>query len=133
MLARYFLKKYAKEYEKPMDDIRPNAMELLVDYDWPGNIRELENVIQSAVILSDGPSLTPTELPEHIQQIAEEPALAAATDGFEGLLRQYKIDLATRAVLDCDGNKTLAARKLKVSRAYLHRLIRQEPVRINAA
>ena len=42
-----------------MDDIRPNAMELLVDYDWPGNIRELENVIQRAVILTDGHSLTP--------------------------------------------------------------------------
>src|SRR5207248_7806655 len=43
MLARHFLKKYSQEYDKIVRDIRPNAMELLVEYDWPGNIRELEN------------------------------------------------------------------------------------------
>jgi DNA-binding NtrC family response regulator len=49
------------------------------------------------------------------------------------LLRQFKVDLANRAVAECDGNKTLAARKLSVSRAYLHRLIRMAPESVQGA
>lgn len=137
MLARAFLKRYATEYDKPVQDIRPNAMELLVEYSWPGNIRELENVIQGAVILADGTSLTRADLPDRIQQLAEEETIAGEfePDSFEDLLRQYKIHLANKAIQECNGNKSLAARKLRVSRAYLHRLIRIEhaPVAIDAA
>jgi DNA-binding NtrC family response regulator len=126
MLARHFLKRYATEYDKPVNDIRPNAMELLVEYEWPGNIRELENVIQGAVILADGDSISRAELPEHLQRDVEEIAVVdnSEGEGFEQLLRQYKIRLANNAINECNGNKSLAARKLRVSRAYLHRLIR---------
>jgi DNA-binding NtrC family response regulator len=131
MLARYFLKKFAQEYEKPVADIRPNAMEALVEYDWPGNIRELENVIQGAVILADGNSIARSDLPEHLQisdiEESEVADIELAPNTFDELLRQYKVSLANRAVLECNGNKTLAARKLRVSRAYLHRLIRMGP------
>jgi transcriptional regulator with PAS, ATPase and Fis domain len=125
-LARHFLTKYAKEYEKPVDDIVPAAMELLVEYAWPGNVRELENVIQRSVILANGNELTSAELPEAIRQIAEETVEPEDSAGsFDDLVRQFKISLAHQAVVDCQGNKTLAAKKLKVSRAYLHRLIRE--------
>jgi DNA-binding NtrC family response regulator len=130
LLARYFLKKYADEYGKPVTDIRPNAIELLAEYDWPGNIRELENVIQGAVILTDGDTICRSDLPQHIQQLAEDDVQQPFYDeppGFEDLLRQYKVKLITRAISDCNGNKSLAARKLKVSRAYLHRLVRMQP------
>lgn len=125
LLARHFLQKYADAYEKPVTDIRPNAMELLVDYSWPGNVRELENVIQNAVILADGDNIGQAELPERIQQLAPEtPVVSDSGESFEERLRSYKIELANRAISECNGNKTLAARKLRVSRAYLHRLIR---------
>jgi DNA-binding NtrC family response regulator len=126
MLARHFQKRYAAEYDKPVHDIRPNAMELLVEYHWPGNIRELENVIQSAVILADGDSITRGDLPDHIQQLAKPEMVPNGfeSDGFEERLRQYKINLANNAITECNGNKSHAARKLRVSRAYLHRLIR---------
>ena len=129
MLAWHFLRKYAAEYDKPVHDIRTNAMEALVQHDWPGNIRELENAIQGAVILADGDSLTCGDLPEHVQRLAdEEPCLDEGdAEGFEELLRQFKITLATKAISECNGNKSLAARKLRVSRAYLHRLIRMGP------
>jgi len=127
-LARHFLERYATEYEKPVTDIRPNAMELLVDYDWPGNIRELENVIQGAVILADGDCITRAELPDHLQQLAEEKAVHAELDSergcFEEQMWNFKVSLANRAISECNGNKSLAARKLRVSRAYLHRLVR---------
>jgi DNA-binding NtrC family response regulator len=105
-------------------DIRPNAMELLVDCDWTGNVRELENVIQAAVIRTNGRSICHADLPEALHPAPEEVAhFDCAT--FDDLLRQFKIDLITRTVESCNGNKTLAARKLGLSRAYLHRLIRE--------
>jgi len=125
-LARHFLTKYAKEYDKRVDDIVPAAMELLVEYSWPGNVRELENVIQRAVILANGNELTSAELPEGIRQIAEETVEPEDSSGsFDDLVRQCKISLAHETVAECSGNKALAARKLKISRAYLHRLIRE--------
>ena len=124
-LARHFLEKYCGIYRKPVTGITPGAMALLVDYDWPGNVRELENVIQKAIILTDDHIVSPQQLPEDLQQ----PGLLGLTDSspatsFEDLLRDYKVKLAQKAVLDCNGNKTLAARSLHISRTYLHRLIK---------
>jgi DNA-binding NtrC family response regulator len=130
-LARHFLRKYSKEYEKPVNDIRPDAMELLVAYGWPGNVRELENLIQGAVILTDGDTIARSDLPTHLQ--VEKEARECLAETFDDLLRQFKVDLANRAVAECDGNKTLAARKLSVSRAYLHRLIRMAPESVQGA
>ncbi len=131
-LAHHFLRKYAKEYEKPVHDIRPDAMELLVGYSWPGNIRELENAIQGAVILTDGESIARSDLPRHLQ--AEEDAYDSdMAESFGELLQQFRIELANKAVAECNGNKTLAAQKLRVSRAYLHRLLRKLPDTIQGA
>jgi len=124
LLALHFLRQYSAEYGKPVRDIRPNAMELLVDYDWPGNVRELENIIQGAVIRTNGGSVCQADLPEALQPAPEEVThFDCAT--FDDLLRQFKIGLITRTIESCNGNKTLAARKLGLSRAYLHRLIRE--------
>jgi DNA-binding NtrC family response regulator len=124
LLALHFLRQYSAEYGKPVRDIRPNAMELLVDYEWPGNVRELENIIQGAVIRTNGGSICQADLPEALQPAPEEVThFDCAT--FDDLLRQFKIGLITRTIECCNGNKTLAARKLGLSRAYLHRLIRE--------
>jgi DNA-binding NtrC family response regulator len=131
-LARHFLAQYSEEYNKPVDEIRPNAMELLVEYGWPGNIRELEHVMQGAVIRTDGDSINKCDLPECIQQLDDElNDESFEMDSFDGLVRRYKVELAYKALADCQGNKTLAARKLKVSRAYFHRLIRVSPAMEN--
>jgi len=119
MLARHFLRSYAAEYGKPIDDIRPNAMELLVEYDWPGNVRELENVIQGAVIRANEGSICRADLPEHLQPLTVGQLETFASSNFEELLGHFKIELVNRALDDCNGNKTLAAQKLeKVHLAY---------------
>jgi DNA-binding NtrC family response regulator len=128
LLARHFLSRYSEEYGKVVDDIRPNAMELLVEYEWPGNIRELENVIQGAVIRADDSAISRADLPEHLQGLTVLGPENINTENFENLIRQYKIDLVQRTVEECQGNKTLAAQKLGLSRAYLHRLLRQGSV-----
>jgi DNA-binding NtrC family response regulator len=127
LLARHFLRQYAADFGKEIHDIRPSAMEALVEYEWPGNIRELENIIQSATILADGDCITRKELPDFLRQLTDEEGAEPASsdsEGFETLLRQYKVNLANKVIVECNGNKSLAAKKLQVSRAYLHRLIR---------
>jgi DNA-binding NtrC family response regulator len=124
MLAMHFVKRYAAEYGKAVRDIRPNAMELLTDYDWPGNVRELENVIQGALIRCDDATIYPADLPEELRGEPEEPVFNSDCTTFDDLLRRFKIELINRTVEDCNGNKTHAARKLGLSRAYVHRLLR---------
>jgi transcriptional regulator with GAF, ATPase, and Fis domain len=67
-LAVFFLNRYAETTGKTLTHIEPDAVELMMSYDWPGNIRELENVIERAVILADGPALTSDDLPPDVRQ-----------------------------------------------------------------
>ena len=136
-LAQHFLEEYSRLYQKNIVRITPAAMSLLMEYEWPGNVRELENVIQSAIILSDDGSIQPQNLPKTMQ----EAAFFGAGDGmgggmgddggdfssgtsFEEQMQDFKLKLAHRAIQECKGNKTLAARSLHISRTDLHRLIR---------
>jgi DNA-binding NtrC family response regulator len=140
-LARHFLGQYGQIFQKPMDDFEPQALSLLQGYSWPGNVRELENVIQRAIILAPSKSIRAEDLNLNIAEdlnsnIEEAEADINDIDGvvdigdyhpagsFERQLRDYKIKLAVTAVRENNGNKTLAARSLCISRAYLHRLIR---------
>ena len=128
-LAHHFLLKYSELYGKTAEGITPQALALLQNYSWPGNIRELENVIQRTLIVADGGFIEATDLPEIIQDVhvsgAEDDVLPEGS--FERLLRDYKVKLATDAIRQCNGSKTLASQKLSISRAYLHRLIRLDP------
>jgi DNA-binding NtrC family response regulator len=130
-LAHHFLRQYATEYDKPVRDILPSALMMLVEYDWPGNVRELENIIQGAVILAEGESIGPFDLPDALKtpQLDVDPA----SDSFEDQIKVYKLQLVYKALRTCNGNKTLAARSLNISRAYLHRLLRATPEEVDAA
>ena len=124
-IAMHFLRQYSEQYQKLVEEIHPSAMALLQSYSWPGNVRELENVIQRAIIVASGEIIRVEDLPLNIQSESVinfgdfHPA-----NSFERQLRDYKVKLAETAVRENHGNKTLAARSLNISRAYLHRLIR---------
>lgn len=125
LIAMHFLQRYSEMYEKSVEEIDPAAMTLLQAYSWPGNVRELENVIQRAIIVARDKTLRAEDLPENIR--AESVANIAdyrEAGSFERQLREYKIKLAETAVREHNGNKTMAARSLSISRAYLHRLLR---------
>lgn len=124
-IAAHFLRQYSEMYQKPMAAIDADALAALQCYSWPGNVRELENVIQRAIIVSRGETLRLEDFPCVIQ----EQKVISIDDyhpggSFERQLRDYKVKLALTALRDSGGNKTLAARSLNISRAYLHRLIR---------
>ncbi len=133
-IAWHFLNHYSQVFQKPMDAIEPDAMELLQTHSWPGNVRELENVMQRAIILAPGSAVRADDLSFNSQDEEESDAYGdedvidigdfQPLGSFERQLRDYKIRLAVNAVRDHNGNKTLAARSLCISRSYLHRLLR---------
>jgi DNA-binding NtrC family response regulator len=133
LIANHFMRHYAGVFQKPMDSIEPDALDMLLGYHWPGNVRELENVMQRAIILAPGHAVRAEDLDLHNPEQEEDPgafdevvdiADYQPTSSFERQLRDYKIHLAVSAVREANGNKTLAARSLSISRAYLHRLLR---------
>jgi DNA-binding NtrC family response regulator len=130
ILADHFVSTYAPACGKPVREIDTEAMELLVNYHWPGNIRELENLIQRLVVLCEGETIRAKDLPANMQRpgpiLISDPSAESEPQSFEERLREFKIRLATQAILDCNGNKTHAAQKLSISRAYLHRILRSD-------
>ena len=131
LIARHFLQKYSISFQKPMDGIEPEALEMLQSYSWPGNVRELENVMQRAIILAPGRTVRAADFSLSVQE-DEATGFEDVVDigeyqpagSFERQIHEYKVKLAVSAVRENNGNKTLAARRLCISRAYLHRLIR---------
>lgn len=127
-LANHFLEKYSNEYGKPVGEIHSSAITRMMNYNWPGNIRELENAIARAVIVCEGDCILPRDLPDSLwpedDNVICVPPPDNGSNSFEEQMRDYKLRLATRAIQECNGNKTLAAKKMKISRAYLHRLLR---------
>jgi DNA-binding NtrC family response regulator len=124
-IANHYLKHYSELFQKPMQSIAPEAMAILQNYPWPGNVRELENTIQRSIILAPGMTIRAEDLPltMHTDKVIDISEYNPECT-FERQLRDYKVKLAIDAVRENNGNKTLAARSLGISRAYLHRLIR---------
>jgi two-component system response regulator PilR (NtrC family) len=106
LLAEYFLTKYRDQMNKDVHALSQESMDLLEAYDWPGNIRELENVIERAVALEKSQTILPESLPEHIvKRVARGPAAAGVLPetGFnleehvEGLEKEYIAQALARA------------------------------------
>jgi len=138
-LAHHLLQKYSQEYGKSVQSIRPEAIDMLVAHDWPGNIRELENVIQRSIILADGSHIGVTELPDDFKNLvmmnSEDEQADESSNGasFDELMHEFRISVVRKAVAESKGNKSLAAKKLGLSRAYLHRLMRTGPQLVKTA
>lgn len=135
LLARAFLERFCKENDKELDDISPDAMELLLDYHWPGNVRELENVVERAVVLSTGRVLDVELLSPAVRQ--KRPAV-----GFdepmppEGLplkeaVANYERKLIVRALQASGGVQKRAAELLKVKPTTLHEMMKRLAVTVD--
>jgi two-component system, NtrC family, response regulator len=121
LLAEYYLHFFAKKGNKRIDSISPEFLEHLQHHDWKGNIRELKNIIERAVILSDGPALTIDNLPAELQVVsthANGPLSAFDLASVEKLHIQ-------RVLNHTKGNKTEAARLLNIGLTTLYRKIEE--------
>ena len=130
ILVHAFLKTFAEENNKPVPEIAPEAMEALLRYDWPGNVRKLRNVIENCVVMTTGPKLGLRNLPVEIREAAAGGGSSTASKfvpakGSRFNLHETEHRLILQALEDTGGNITLAAKKLGISRRTLHRKLKQ--------
>jgi DNA-binding NtrC family response regulator len=124
LLALQFLRETAKQYGKHVNDFTIDALQALVKYRWPANVRELRNAIEGAVALCRGDKITLKDLPPNVRWGGEGPAPSASASMLErgGLsLQEAEKQLVARALEEAKGNRKLAAQKLGISRRTLHR------------
>jgi len=122
LLAEYFARRASKELGTPQPHITDAAMAQLAVYAWPGNIRELQNVIERAVLLADGGEILPLHLPKEITG-SSEPALPAADAPTN--LWGYEKALIVKALHENNWNQSKAARALGISRDNLRYRIKK--------
>jgi two-component system, NtrC family, response regulator AtoC len=127
LLADYFLDRFRQMHRKTLRSVSPEAVNALARYRWPGNIRELENVIERAVVLCRGDTVTPDDLPAGIID-PEGPDEAGnpvdATGTLEELLLKAEKQIVRRALQRHEQNRQLTARALGISRTSLFRKMR---------
>ncbi|MBM4306278.1 MAG: sigma-54-dependent Fis family transcriptional regulator [Deltaproteobacteria bacterium] len=118
LLARYFLEKYAKSMNKKVTEISPEAMKVLTQYDWPGNIRELRNTIERAlVVVGKKNRIEPEDLNLHALSKQD----STETDSLEDLERVH----IQRILEKNDGNISKSAEMLKIDRVTLYNKIKK--------
>ena len=126
LLAEYFAARYAKKCNRVVKGISSEARAALQQYDWPGNIRELENAMERAVVLGSTDFLLPEDLPETILEATPTPE---ACGNYHEAVRGLKKQLILKASEQASGNITETAKLLGVNANYLHRLIRNLDLR----
>ena len=138
LMVQAFLKQSCQENEKPLRELTSDAMNRLIEYHWPGNVRQLRSAIDNGVVLATGPKITLRDLPLAIRQWGGETGSSNAGFGSGpatpvALVDQFNIhqsedQLIRRALDETNGNITEAARKLGISRRTLHRKLKPVPV-----
>jgi len=118
-LVSHFLLRFARDNGKEIEKITPAAVRVLMDYHWPGNVRQLENTIERAVALSTGSILDTDDI--HLDSGSTRPQTAATAPVLpEGMtLEQWEDEIIREALRRANGNKSQAARMLGLSRNAL--------------
>jgi len=124
LLAQGFLREFAKENGKAVNDFTVDALEALMNFPWPGNVRELRTAIEHAVVLSRGERIALRDLPPSVRHggagidtgLLPEKALT---------VKDAEKQLIIRALKETDGNRTRAAQKIGMSRRTFHRKLHE--------
>jgi DNA-binding NtrC family response regulator len=122
-LVEAFIRQYAALNIKKIQGIEKDALQALMLYDWPGNIRELKNIVERMIVLSSGDMLTLDQVPEDIRQgrpLSSGAKSHALPQGVTTITDAEK-ELIRNALVECKGNKSSAAEKLGISRRTLYR------------
>jgi len=126
LLVTHFMKKHSQSLGKNIAGINPKALEVLINYKWYGNVRELENTIERAIVLADGENIELQNLPHDIQNFQERIEVTTLSEEEYSIKRASKAletTLIRRALKKTKGNHTHAARLLEIShRALLYKI-----------
>ncbi len=122
-LAEFFLQRARAKVNKKVDAVSPEALMLLRNYSWPGNLRELENIIERAVVLASSSVIEAEHLPLHVQDvIAFKPQLGFKPSKSQAIER-FERQALSSYLLEAKGNISRAASLAKIPRRTFHRLM----------
>jgi DNA-binding NtrC family response regulator len=126
-LVNTFIQQYAALNAKKIRGIAKEALETLVNYDWPGNIRELKNIVERMIVLSSGEMLTLEQVPEDIRHGRHGATGAVGSVALQGVskIADAEKELIQKALQETRGNKSTAAEKLGISRRTLYRKLEE--------
>lgn len=121
LLIEHFLRIYNEKNGRNLQGFHPRALDALMRYPWPGNIRELENVVERAVILSRDEYVPFSELPESVQGADQDTFAREVREGIQSgmTIKELERELIIKTLEDNDGNRTRTARVLGITRRTL--------------
>jgi DNA-binding NtrC family response regulator len=124
LLAHSFLREFAKENAKPVNDFTVDALEAMMNYSWPGNVRELRAAMEHAVVLCRGEKISLRDLPPSLRGGNHHPD-AKLLPGKDLTVKDAEKELMLRALKETGGNRTRAAEKIGMSRRTFHRKLHE--------
>jgi len=122
-LANIFLKKASDISGKEKKQITEAALKYLINYSWPGNIRELENIMERCVVVNSKVIITEDDLPSYITNYNPEDSIEKQCDSLDSIVDNAEREVLIKALKQCNGNRTKASELLGISRRSLHRKI----------
>ena len=121
ILAQHFIRKYARESNRPAPQLSDNVLQVLKNYSWPGNVRELENVIQRAVVMTESEVIEVPDLPAHMRFTGTH------LERLQRTLVEVEAEHIRNVLASVDGNKTRAAQILGIDRKTLRQKLKEAP------
>ena len=133
LLVSHFLDKYGEENRKTGLELMPDALDLLMEYDWAGNVRELENVIERAVVLSSGAKIGIDLIPEHVRKAPNfhMPQFVVPPEGisFKDVITDFEKRLIESTLEAAGGVQKRAAELLHIKPTTLNEMIKRYDIR----
>jgi len=132
LLVNHFIDKFNTKLDRKVEKLSAEALNLVVNYHWPGNIRELENVIERSILFSEGPEIGADILPDQLVERSSSIPSAVTMDAdasMKDIVKQataeLERDLIIKALEETKGNVTRAAKRLKISRKSLQNKMKE--------
>jgi Nif-specific regulatory protein len=124
LLLKHYLKIFSENKEKKVKGFDENAMRILRNYPFPGNIRELKNIVEISLIRCKGDYINQKDLPEEIRK-----EKVIETSSWDKIKTKWRKETIIEALQDCGGSVSKAAKTLKISRRHLYRLIKEHDIK----
>ena len=127
LLIHYFLQQAAEKYNKPIEGLEPEAQQVLMSYGWPGNVRQLRNVIENMVVMSGRPKLGLESIPNEVRPVGSR--AESSVGGMKNLvgisIEQAEKELIRNTLDMVEGNREQAAKILGIGERTLYRKIKE--------